>query len=55
MTHGQSATDLAFIKAHAAEGAEAKTAAESILIGNLDSESSSAGGALRAIKVEQRT
>jgi hypothetical protein len=55
MTYGQSATDLAFIKSHAAEGAEAKSAAESVLIGNLDSESSSAGGALRAIKVEQRT
>jgi hypothetical protein len=55
MTHGRSDTDLAFIKAHAAEGTEAKTAAESVLIGNLDSESFSAGGAPRAIKVEQRT
>jgi hypothetical protein len=51
----RSAPDFAFIETDTAERTEAKSATGSVLVGYLDSESSSAIGALRAVKMQQRT
>lgn len=52
--HGRSATDFALIESDTAERTETKSAAQSVLVGYLDSESSAAVGALCAIKIQQR-
>lgn len=54
-SQGRSATDFALIESDAAERTETKSAAQSVLVGYLDSESSAAVGALRAIKIQQGT
>ena len=54
-SHGRSATDFALIESDTAERTETKSAAQSVLVGYLDSESSAAVGALGAIKIQQRT
>ena len=54
-SQGWSATDFALIESDAAERTETKSAAQSVLVGYLDSESSAAVGALRAIKIQQGT
>jgi hypothetical protein len=54
-SHGRSATDFALIESDTAERTETKSAAQSVLVGYLDSESSVAVGHFVAIKIQQRT